>query len=120
MSRIYAKDIAVTALRSVRVGRLAEFITADKITYPCLLKIDVQGYELEVLKGCTDLFGAINYIYVECSHIELYAGQPLIDEIKKYLSTYSYRFVDALYVSQIDSFGVIQSDCLFERINARG
>ncbi|MEA3643975.1 MAG: FkbM family methyltransferase, partial [Lamprobacter sp.] len=39
---------------------------------PSLLKIDVQGFELEVLKGATGLLPEIDVVYVEASDVELY------------------------------------------------
>ena len=32
-----------------------------------LLKIDVQGFELEVLQGCETIVTNFDYIYCECS-----------------------------------------------------
>jgi hypothetical protein len=52
---------------------------------PVLLKIDVQGFELEVLKGATDLLPEIDAVYVEASYIELYEGQALHHEIERFL-----------------------------------
>ena len=49
-----------------------------------LLKIDVQGYELKVLKGISKkLFKKIKWIYIEVSEIKMYKGQgsfKLIDD----------------------------------------
>ena len=54
----------------------------------CLLKIDVQGYELEVLKGLASKIGLIKYIFIELSHIELYKNQPLFPEVLEQLYLY--------------------------------
>lgn len=58
--------------QQVRVAPLREFIDPEEITGPALLKIDVQGYELEVLRGCEDMLDRFAYVYVECSFMELY------------------------------------------------
>jgi len=46
-----------------------------------LLKIDTQGYELEILKGAKKIFEFVNLLLVEVSLVELYKSQPLFDEI---------------------------------------
>tara|TARA_B100000575_G_scaffold285259_1_gene280322 strand:+ start:267 stop:989 length:723 start_codon:yes stop_codon:yes gene_type:complete len=50
-----------------------------------LVKIDTQGYELEILKGAKKTLDYINAIYVEVSLVELYKNQPLFDEILDYV-----------------------------------
>ena len=69
--------------RVVKVLPLDKVIDIQKISQPSLVKIDVQGYELETLKGCSTALSRISYIYVECSFKELYLGQALAHEIIK-------------------------------------
>jgi hypothetical protein len=75
----------------------------------------VQGFELEVLKGSEDLFEFIDYIYVECSFIELYEGQSLVDEVITFLEKYKFK-LKGVYNIFYDKKGVaIQADFLFKR-----
>lgn len=53
----------------------------EPVEGPCLLKIDVQGLELEVLKGASKSLARIDEALVECSFIELYEGQAMADEV---------------------------------------
>ena len=55
----------------VRVAPLDAFIDEGDIVAPAMLKLDVQGFEMEVLRGCDELLDRFRYIYVECSFIEL-------------------------------------------------
>ena len=50
-----------------------------------LLKIDTQGYELEILKGAKKTLKYIDAIYAEVSLVELYKNQPLFDEILEHI-----------------------------------
>lgn len=67
----------------VEVRRLDELVHLDRIARPSLLKIDVQGYELEILRAI-DLSNIDNLI-VEASCVECYEGQPLIGEVRQFL-----------------------------------
>ena len=50
----------------------------------CLLKIDVEGFEYNVLKGSKSKIGEINYILIENQFGNLYENKSF-NEIKSYL-----------------------------------
>jgi FkbM family methyltransferase len=101
------------SVERVRVARMNEFVSVNDIQRPALLKLDVQGYELEALQGSEDVLDAFDVIYVECSFMELYEGQPLASDVIAYL--YQRRFVlDGVYNVKYDRDGVaVQADFLF-------
>lgn len=47
--------------------------------------MDVQGYELEVLKGATETLKGIEYIYTEVNREELYEKCAMVDELDNFL-----------------------------------
>jgi FkbM family methyltransferase len=99
--------------QTVRIGRLSEFIDAQSIEPPALLKLDVQGYELEVLRGCEELIDRFLYAYVECSFVELYEGQALADEVIGWLREHGFR-LRGVHNAVYDRHGqAIQADFLF-------
>lgn len=98
----------------VDVERLDSVVAASSIRRPCLLKIDVQGGEFEALKGAQGLIDGIDLIYVECSYIELYDGQRLLNECLELLSDLGYLLV-GVFNQKTDRAGrAIQADFLFE------
>ena len=70
---------------TVVVRRLDQVVSSEEIKRPALIKIDVQGYELEVLKGSMAILPFVDYLYIECSYVELYAGQPTANEITTFV-----------------------------------
>lgn len=98
---------------TIRVTRLAEHVPATAIAAPALLKLDVQGFELSALQGCTDAFPNIDWIYVECSFIELYEGQALAADVISYLNENGFA-LSGVYNMSYDKKGrAIQADFLF-------
>lgn len=95
--------------------RLNEVLNITDMAKPVLMKIDVQGFELSVLKGSVELLGEIKYIYSECSYIELYKGQALFPEISAFLENYGYKLAGEYNTSYDNKGDPIQSDFLFER-----
>lgn len=59
-----------------------------------LLNIDVQGYELEVLKGSSETLKTIDYIICEVNNDEVYIGCAKVNELDEYLGTYGFKRVE--------------------------
>lgn len=108
-------DTEETGLAMVEVGPLHEFVTASQLAEPALLKIDVQGFELEALKGCEALLGKFSWIYVECSFVELYAGQTFADEVIAWLRERHFRLSGIYNMIHGPEGRAIQADFLFTR-----
>ena len=91
-SQIFPGTSKVGEIR-VSVGPLANYLKSDIDLSNSLLKIDVQGYEFEVLKGCGSLLDRFKFIYCECSFVELYSGQSLANEIIGFLQSRGFKFI---------------------------
>jgi FkbM family methyltransferase len=101
------------ATRTIQIEPLSSRVTADELQAPALLKIDVQGYELSTLEGCGPLLHKFAYVYVECSFVELYAGQALAGDVIAYLAGYGFA-LSGTYNVQYDRRGrAVQADMLF-------
>lgn len=101
---------AVAPVRTVRIDEVVE-----SVEEPCVMKIDVQGYELQVLQGAENLLPSVAHLLVECSFTELYLGQALAGEVVAYLHSRGYR-LSGMYGLKRDRAGrCLHADFLFER-----
>ena len=82
---------------------------------PCLLKIDSQGSELDVLHGAERLLESVDEIFVECSFVEFYAGQALIGEVIAHLRERRFRLAGVYSVVYDRAGRCLQADLLFAR-----
>lgn len=95
----YAKSYDTAAVNKYEVevvtldGELDELIKADE---EVVLKIDTQGYELQVIMGCRSWLesGRIKFIIVELMTIRKYSGAALYNEIFSYLHELNYSLYD--------------------------
>jgi FkbM family methyltransferase len=99
----------------VKIGQLADYISPQNINPPAMLKLDVQGFELQALHGCEELLNLFSHVYVECSFKELYEGQALAGEIIEWLHVRNFA-LKGIYNPYYDANGMaIQGDFLFLR-----
>ena len=60
------------------------------------IKLNVQGAELEILKGAQDALGTVLGIEAEVSFVELYLGRPFFSDIDAFLRRSGFHFFDLL------------------------
>lgn len=99
----------------VCVGPLDLYVSETEIVRPALLKLDVQGFESQALAGCDSLLHIFDFVYCECSFVELYVGQSLASEIIGFLNLRGFLLI-GIYNPSYDAMdNCIQADLLFTR-----
>jgi hypothetical protein len=101
---------------NVSVDRLDNYITELDISPEVLLKIDVQGYELEVLRGATEVLKLTKCVIVETSFKTLYRGQASFSQVYDTLSVAGFDYAGAMgQLTTPQDGAIVQADCLFVR-----
>jgi FkbM family methyltransferase len=104
-----------SGVATVALAPLDVFVSARELEAPSLLKVDVQGYELEALKGCAGLLDRFAAVYVEGSFERLYADQALADEVLAHLAERGFG-LRGVYNAVCDGAGrTVQADFLCAR-----
>jgi FkbM family methyltransferase len=70
----------------VKVERLDDYAARNKLSPPDLMKLDVQGFEIEVLLGGAQTLKCTKAVIVEVSFKEFYKGQCRFDEVVSFLA----------------------------------
>jgi FkbM family methyltransferase len=105
-----------TTKLDVPIARLDDFLSEMKIKRPLYLKVDVQGFELNVLRGATKILPLVDFLQLEVTFKMLYKKQPLFEDIYDYLHSRGFEFgglIDSL-ISPKNGV-ILQSDALFIR-----
>lgn len=81
-------------LKSKRFDSIIKEKNIDMNLYD-FINLDVQGAELEVLKGFGDFLrnSTIKAVYTEINLEELYIGAPKLDELKTFLESFGFEMV---------------------------
>lgn len=110
---LYGIDFSITQALKVPVTDLADYIGRNGIERVKLLKIDTQGFELEVLKGALKHLAAIEYIYLEGAFKPLYEDQPLVNDLQKFLGSENF-VLKRMCAFRTDANGdLLECDMLF-------
>jgi len=92
---------------------LADLPAAD------FIKLDTQGYELEILKGADRLLSTASAVLMEASLIQINAGAPLLHDVLAFMKERSFITYEIaeIHRRQLDS-AMNQIDILFVRENS--
>lgn len=104
-------DIKFPNKIEVEVRTLDSFIESDGVDPAMfdMISLDVQGYELEALKGSQQFLPHIKCVYTEVNKAELYKNCPMVEDIDDFLGQYGFsrrrtvwvgnaNWGDALYI----------------------
>lgn len=80
--------------QTVLMVKLEDFLTDQVVEGLDFLNIDVQGYELEVLKGLGRIVDQMKMIYLEVNKESLYMNCALIDSIDLFMTAHRFRRVE--------------------------
>ena len=98
----------------IRMGVLDKIPEAWSAYRRCLLKLDVQGFELAVLRGSSEALKHCAYVYAECSDVPLYTGQALYPDVAEFLKREGFLPTRRANEQIVDG-KLIQADYLFTR-----
>jgi|TARA_Y100000389_G_scaffold154364_1_gene154869 FkbM family methyltransferase len=97
---------------NVNIHCLDNIINNQDLSESTLVKIDVQGYELEVLKGSLGILKKIKYILIEVSENEIYKNQALSSDIINFLKQKNFSILRENKSTKIKKTNLIQKDIL--------
>jgi FkbM family methyltransferase len=69
-----------------KLSRLDTVVKQKNLPKPDLIKMDVQGAELDVLKGCGELLDTCDHIILELPNVEYNVGAPSKEDVINWLA----------------------------------
>jgi FkbM family methyltransferase len=82
---------------------LDNIVCENKWQLPDLIKIDVQGAELDVLKGAGQTIANCTDIILEAQHVDYNEGAPKFEEVKEYLESIGFEMVAEIVRHDVDA-----------------
>jgi FkbM family methyltransferase len=79
------------------------------------LKLDTQGWDIEVMKGASRSLPRVCLIQCELSFKPIYAGQPSYIEALQYFKDRGFEIAGLFPLVRDRNWGVIEADCVLVR-----
>jgi len=110
------EDDRRVATQSVRILSLQE--ACGEV--PALVKVDTEGFELQVLKGCASLMGRTEIFLLELALTPLWDGSASLTDVVRHMAAHGYQVFDIVdkVSTRADGF-TRQVDVAFCRNNSR-
>jgi FkbM family methyltransferase len=83
-------ELAANEAREIPVRRVDTLVREFRLNGPFLLKIDAQGYELDVVTGAEGILPAVDVLIMEVTFFNFNRRQPLVDEVLKFMLARGY------------------------------
>ncbi len=104
----------------VQPKTLNQVLAARSISSVSILKLDVQGYEVEILKGGNEILPHTEAVLLEISLLDIHKNVPLLKDVLNFMYEYQFVAYDICSVSArrpLDR-ALWQTDVLFVKENA--
>jgi len=102
-----------------RMETLDNVLQELALTQPDLLKLDIQGYELEALKGGSQALRSAHAVLLEVSTVELYKGAPLLQDVVAFMDQHGFRAYDICNLMRLRSSDtLVQLDMIFVKADS--
>lgn len=109
-------DASCTTITTVEIetNTIDNYCKVNNILMIDILKIDVQGFEVEVLKGAIEMLQQqkIKLIYTESYFVQQYVDQPLFHQIAAMLYQYGFTLQD-IYDPYYSLKNILWCDAMF-------
>ncbi len=116
----YAPGTDEVSTEEVSLATLDECVKPEGVKGPALLKLDVQGYELEVLKGASQCLKMCEMLLLEVSFQRLYTHCPLAHEVIGFLGAKGFHVYDICsFVQRPADNELTQCDLVFARADSK-
>ena len=74
--------------RAIRTTKTLDTLAEERgWMKPDLIKMDIQGAEVDVIKGAQNVISNCNHLLLEVQTKEFSTGAPMLDEVEKYLNS---------------------------------
>lgn len=101
----------------VKSDRLDIMIKELNLPGPFGIKIDTEGYEMNVLNGSVKLFNDTKFIITETSMAKRFEGSYFFEELIDFMKHNNFRAYDIFDISRSDDVGTKYLDIAFIRVN---
>ena len=114
----FPKSLKISGTVEVELKTLDELVSAiphASIGSRVLLKLDTQGFDMEVLLGAATVLDQVRVVVTEVSLLPLYQNVALFPEVLDFMKDKGFALAGFFPVSRSEDYRIIESNCVFVR-----
>lgn len=96
---LYAPNVSFNEILEVPTISLDDWAESNGIDHVDLLWLDMQGYELNMLRASQRVLKQVKVIVTEVEFVEAYEGQYLFNDVKSWLESEGFEMIEIHYQS---------------------
>jgi FkbM family methyltransferase len=97
----------------VEILSIDDVMKKNNIDHIDILKLDIEGFEIEAMKGIINLKEKVSFIYAEVNFIPTYEGQPLIEDVIAYCRNQGFHFLNFYGINETSYHQSLITNILF-------
>ena len=88
--------------KTIKSNTLDNICKKNKISHIDVLKLDVQGSELDILKGSTSILKNTDIVVAECQLLEFNKGASMFGEVVGWMDKHNFNVIDVAQFHRYD------------------
>ena len=104
-----------TILKEIEIQTLDEIVEKNGLQGPFGIKIDTEGFELNVIKVCEKILPLIEFFIVEASIAKRFEDSYTFEELIHYMDSIDFAVTDMLDFARPDEVGTRFLDLVFQQ-----
>ena len=100
--KIAHPDIFYVGKREMKSRTLNTIFLENSIPFELydFMNVDIQGAELLMLKGATEILPHLKCLYLEVNQKEVYKGSPMVEELDEFLKNWKFNRVETKWFEE--------------------
>ena len=99
--------------KNVEITTIDEIMSKENLKHIDILKLDIEGFELNALKGIKNIEEKVSIVYLEVNLIPTYEDQPLIEDLIKYLRNANFHLYNFYGINENNHYQATITNLLF-------
>jgi len=114
MAKVYHPTLTDLSEKiSVPTVQIDTLVKNKEMNQPDIIKLDLQGAELQALKGSIETMKHVKIIYTEVEFVKLYKEQPLFHDITLFLEKNNFSLFNLYNCGTHEDGQILAGDALF-------
>ena len=112
-----AESVKAESVAIKRLDDVLDEVIQDQPAARVFLKMDTQGYDLEVLRGCVKWIDKVSLLQSELSITPIYDNMPHYTQALEHYEALGFSLMNLFVVNRAQHRSILEYDCVMARLD---